>query len=134
MVLGLHPRINETLEMFPTLWVDLSYKTAFGCDGYAPIVRPSARRLNNKNPNIRDNFNNKRKQYADRCHLGDHIILLEQSIHGKMTKEQILEYKAIDRLRMLHTILAEAKCRKLRCRNISYSMVTATPTQTGFTN
>jgi hypothetical protein len=40
-----------------TLWIDLSFKIAFGSNGGAPIIRPKVRQLNNQNPNIRDNFN-----------------------------------------------------------------------------
>jgi hypothetical protein len=103
------------------LWIDLTYKIAFGCDKYSPIIRPSARRLNTQNPNTMNNFNKKRNQYAERFQLGERIIKLEQSIQGPLNINQIKEYEAIDRLRMHHAKLAEAKCRKLRYGNVAYS-------------
>jgi hypothetical protein len=81
-----------------TLWIDIDYRTAFGHDGSSPIIKPSARRLNNKNPNIRDNFNALRHEYAENCSLLERIIVLEESIQGEMTADQIKEYEALDQL------------------------------------
>jgi hypothetical protein len=81
-----------------TLWVDISYRNAFGYDGGAPIVRPSARRLNNHNPNIRDNFNRLRRQCAEKCRLFERIVLLESSIDGELSNWQIQEYEKIDKI------------------------------------
>jgi hypothetical protein len=44
-----------------TLWIDISYKVAFGHEHSIITTKPAARRLNNCNPNIRDNYNNLRK-------------------------------------------------------------------------
>jgi hypothetical protein len=74
-----------------TLWMDISYTTAFGHDGSAPIIRPNARRLNNRNPNVRDNFNTLRRKYAEKCRLLERIILLEESIQDEITDDQIKE-------------------------------------------
>jgi hypothetical protein len=41
-----------------TLWIHISYKDAFGHDHNKVTTKPAAWRLNNRNPNIRDNFNN----------------------------------------------------------------------------
>ncbi len=104
-----------------TLWIDITYNTAFSCEEYPPICRPSARKLNNQNPNIRDNFNRKRRQLAAKSNLCNRIVMLEHSIAKKMSIEQIQEYEAIDRLRTHHARIAEAQCRKLRCGNVPYS-------------
>jgi hypothetical protein len=106
-----------------TLWIDVEYKIAFGHDGSAPIIRPSARKLHNRNPNIRDNFNYLRKKYADKCDLGHHISCLEKAIEGEFMLEQINEYEKIDNIRRNHLRAAENRCRKLRKGNVEYSDV-----------
>jgi hypothetical protein len=106
-----------------TLWIDVEYKIAFGHDGSAPIIRPRARRLNNRNPNIRDNFNYLRKKYADKCALGHRISCLENSIKGELTMEQITEYEKLDNIRRNHLQATENRCRKLRKGNVKYSDV-----------
>jgi hypothetical protein len=106
-----------------TLWIDIDYRTAFGHDGSSPIIKPSARCLNNKNPNIRDNFNALRQKYAENCSLLERIIVLEESIQGEMTADQIKEYEALDQLRRCHIRRAENRCRKLRKGNVQFSEV-----------
>jgi hypothetical protein len=106
-----------------TIWMDISYTTAFGHDSCAPIIRPNARRLNNKNPNVRDNFNTIRKKYASKYCLLERIILLEESLQDKITDDQIKEYEALDKLRRTHLRIAENQCRKLRKGNVHYSDV-----------
>jgi hypothetical protein len=66
------------------LWIDVSYKLAFGHDGGAPIVRPKARRLNNQNPTVRDNYNYIRWKLAEKCASLDRIITLEHDMSYKM--------------------------------------------------
>jgi hypothetical protein len=51
------------------IWIDISYRVAFGSDGGAPIIRPKARRLNNQNPNVRDNFNFIRRKLSEKDSL-----------------------------------------------------------------
>jgi hypothetical protein len=103
-----------------TLWVDSSYKNAFGYDGSAHIVRPAARRLN-QNPNIRDNFNKLRRQCAEKCFLIERVIALESSFDGELSAWQIKEYEQIDKIRQHHLNYAEKHYRKLRKGNIPYS-------------
>jgi hypothetical protein len=85
-----------------TLWIDIDFKTAFGSDGGAPIIRPKAKHLNNQNPYIRDNFNRIRLKLAEEQQLGQRILHLENQIIGELTKEQIKEYEAIDKVRCKH--------------------------------
>ncbi len=80
------------------LWIDINNQQVYGTTGYAPIAKPSSRCLNNNNPNIQNNFNKKRKTYAERLALLDRIISLERSINDTMTEDQIKEYETIDRL------------------------------------
>jgi hypothetical protein len=78
----------------PTLWIDISYNSAFGYEGTAPISKPSARRLNNQNPRIRHNFNQRCKEHKS-SQLIERIVHLEASIQGEMTPNQIMAYKAL---------------------------------------
>jgi hypothetical protein len=50
-----------------TLWIDISYNSAFGYESTAPMGKPSACRLNNQNPRIRNNFNQQHKDYAKKA-------------------------------------------------------------------
>ncbi len=68
-----------------TLWINIDYKIAFGYDGTRIPAKPSARKLNNRNPNIRDNFNHLRKKCAEKCSLLERIIILEEKIDGELT-------------------------------------------------
>jgi hypothetical protein len=104
-----------------TLWVDISFTSAFGHTGTPPIVRPSAQRLNNRNPKVRNKFNALRKEYARKSFLTTRTTQLELSIQGEMNSAQIREYETIDRLRRQHIKMAENRCRKFRCGNIPYS-------------
>jgi hypothetical protein len=101
--------------------VDISYKSAFGFSGAPPIIRPSARRLTTHNPLIRDNFNIRRRKQAEKQSLLERIIILEESIEGELTADQIEEYETIDRIRRNHIRSAERKCRKLRTGNVPFS-------------
>ncbi len=103
------------------LWVDISYEVAFGYSGTPRITRPSARRLNTRNPIIRDNFNQRQRKLAEQHALLERIILLEESIEGELTLEQIQEFETIDKIRRNHIHSAEKKCRKLRTGNVPYS-------------
>jgi hypothetical protein len=94
------------------LWIDISYKTAFGHDGSAPIIRPSARQLNNQNPYIRVNFNTRCLELSKKFSIGKCLVHLELNLHGAMTQDQISEYITIDKIRRHHIKIAEAKCRK----------------------
>jgi hypothetical protein len=67
------------------LWVDIRYEVAFGFSGTPPITRPSAKRLNTRNPIIRDNFNQRRRKQAEQQDLLERIIVLEESIKGELT-------------------------------------------------
>jgi hypothetical protein len=49
-----------------TLWIDIPYQDAFGHEDKSMVIRPSAQQLNNRNPNIRENFNLRRKEYANK--------------------------------------------------------------------
>jgi hypothetical protein len=104
-----------------TLWVDISFTSAFGHTGTPPIVRLSAQRLNNRNPKVRNKFNALRKEYARKSFLTTRTTQLELSIQGEMNSAQIREYETIDRLRRQHIKMAENRCRKFRCGNIPYS-------------
>jgi hypothetical protein len=75
---------------------------SFWLRGSAPIIRPSARKLNNKNPNIRDNFIAIQRTNAEKGALLEQIITLENSIEGTLTMTQIKEYKKIDQIRRHH--------------------------------
>jgi hypothetical protein len=55
--------------------------------------------------------------------LGQRILHLENQIIGELTKEQIKEYEAIDKVRCKHLRVAENKCRKLRKGNVAFSDV-----------
>jgi hypothetical protein len=105
------------------LWIDITHQQFYGTKGYAPIAKPSARRLTNNNPKTRSNFNRKRKTYATQTALLERIIALERSITNTMTEDQIKEYETIDSIRRKHVNSAEKKCRKLRKGNIPYSPV-----------
>jgi hypothetical protein len=103
------------------LWIDIDYQNAFGYAGNSPIIRPSARRLNNRNPHIRNNFNSRRKGYANKSNLAHRIATLENSINGELSWDQIVEYETIDNLRRDHIRRAGKRCRKFRKGNVPYS-------------
>jgi hypothetical protein len=103
------------------LWIDISQSIAFGQGGMPPIIKPAARRLNTRNPNICDNFISSRKKYAENSALLQRIIHLEISIQGELSQEQIKEYETIDNIRRRHLHMSEKKCRKIRKGNVPYS-------------
>jgi hypothetical protein len=84
------------------LWIDINHQQVYGYTGIAPALKPTSRRLNNSNPDIRNNFNKHRKTNAESLVLLDRIISLERSIQGNMTACQKQEYETIDRVRRLH--------------------------------
>ncbi len=104
-----------------TIWIDISFSRAFGHKETSPIVRPSAQRLNNRNPKVRNTFNALCKEYARKSFLTERTTQLELSIQGKMNPAQIMEYEKIDKLRRQHIKMTENRCRKFRRGNVPYS-------------
>jgi hypothetical protein len=95
------------------LWIDICQSIAFGQRGMPPIIKPAARHLNTRNPNICDNFISSRKKYAYNSALLERIIHLENSIQGELSQVQIKEYETIDNIRHHHLHMSEKNVEKL---------------------
>jgi hypothetical protein len=89
-----------------SLWIDLSFKAIFGHDHNIITTKPAARHLTNRNPQIRDNFNQCRRKLASNSLLIERIICLESYIEAEMSPALIQEYETLDKIRRQHVLIA----------------------------
>jgi hypothetical protein len=104
-------------EVFPgtdhrTLWIDITYRTAFG-HNMAPIVRPQARRLQCKDPRLVSNYICKYEAFINKHQLLQQAQTLEEKRSSISVENLRLEYEELDRLRYQGMEEAQRKCRKL---------------------
>jgi len=101
------------------LWVDVTYKTAFG-HNMAPVHKKKPKRLHCKDPRLIDNFIHLYHQFAAPLKLFEEVRDFEQQAPF-MSKQDIIHwYEELDALRCEATALAERKCRKLRTGQVAF--------------
>jgi hypothetical protein len=101
-----------------SLWVDIPYCLAFGCD-VPPIVRPQARRLKVGDPRIVKTYVELYDAYLLKHDLYKKVVSLEAAGVGDMSLGTL--YNEMDAVRCLGMKYAERNCRKLRCGQVDWT-------------
>ena len=103
-----------------SLWVDISYTTAFG-HNTPPIPRPRARRLTCKHPVIRDRFIAAYEGFVNEHRLVEKTkALLARATYPLSSYDQQM-YEWIDQMKLIGIKYADKQCRKLRMGDVAYS-------------
>jgi len=102
------------------LWVDITYKTAFG-HNMAPLHKKQARRLHCKDPCLIDNYNSLFCRFALSHNLFDRVTQLDRR-RPASRGQSIKEYEEIEILHCKAAAFAEKNCRKLRKGNVAFSL------------
>jgi hypothetical protein len=96
-----------------TLWIDISFITAFGHNMPA-IVKPHTGRLHCKDPRVVRNFTSRLEKFFCEHKLLECAKILQAKITHPLSWEDQQEYEEMDALSCKGVSLAECKCRKLK--------------------
>jgi hypothetical protein len=103
-----------------TLWIDISFITAFGRNMPA-IVKPHTRRLHCRDPRVVWNFTSTLEKFLCEHKLLEHASSLQAKTRHSLSWELQQEYERMDALCCKGVSQAEPKCRKLMMGQVAYS-------------
>ena len=78
-------------------WLDITYEAALGYP-MAPLKRPKARRLQNKDPRIVKKYLEYLVEFIKYHRLVERAVELECTVNYPRTQAQIQEYEKLDKL------------------------------------
>ncbi len=102
------------------LWLDITYKNAFGHNMPA-VPCPNTRRLHCRDPQIVQRYIEIYETLAKSHNLQERVRLLEEKARYPLSPALATEYKKLDNIRCTITCQAEKQCRKLRKGQVDFS-------------
>ncbi len=102
------------------IWVEITKESAIGMRP-PKITTIKARRLKTGDPKIVNKYNYFLQRELEKNKVYEKALCLYKNHHSPMTKEECIEYDALDRMRERAMKKAEKKCRKLYTGNVQWS-------------